>query len=701
MMAFVMPISSLPSCTVGGVRNVSGRTSSSSSIRAQLKVKDTTETTSTSTTSSTKEDNNENTSSTATAAAAVDVEGLPWWWEYIWKLPQFQLGQPGTDCTFADSAHVLRTNIEQIYGGYPSLDHCPLATGALDDIADGTMFIGLQRYAKEFGSPYKLCFGPKSFLVISDPVQAKHILRDANTCYDKGILAEILKPIMGKGLIPADPETWTVRRRAIVPAFHKAWLNYMVGLFGHCNTGLIDSLEKAASKNDAPSSQQGGGKIEMEEKFCSVALDIIGLSVFNYDFGSVTNESPVIQAVYSALVEAEHRSMTPAPYWDIPLANELIPRLRKFNSDLRLLDNVLTKLIDSAKNSRSVEDIEELERRDYDNVKDPSLLRFLVDMRGADIDNKQLRDDLMTMLIAGHETTAAVLTWALFELTKNPEVMAKVHAEIDAVLGDRTPTYEDIKEMQYLRLVVAETLRMYPEPPLLIRRCRTENDLPRGGGRDATVIRGMDIFLSLYNLHRDGRFWPEPDVFQPERWLTKYSNPEVQGWAGYDPEKWINTMLYPNEVSSDFSYLPFGGGPRKCVGDEFATLEATVTLAMVLRRFEFDFDTSKLDETSVGIMEHPQDLNHPVGMRTGATIHTRKGLHMIIRKREIPLINTTKQNLIQTKVESSVVAPLVETESEVKVGDAILMPAVSTSEGGEQPRGRKRDVLKNFFLGGN
>jgi hypothetical protein len=328
---------------------------------------------------------------TTTSAPDVDVvvEGLPWWWEYIWELPMMKLGAPGTDCTFADGANVLRTNIEQIYGGYPSLDRCPLATGALDDIADGTMFIGLQRYAHEFGSPYKLCFGPKSFLVISDPVQAKHVLRDANTCYDKGILAEILKPIMGKGLIPADPETWTVRRRAIVPAFHKAWLNHMVGLFGHCNTGLISSLELACDKADAPPGQIGG-KIEMEEKFCSVALDIIGLSVFNYDFGSVTNESPVIKAVYSALVEAEHRSMTPAPYWDIPFANELVPRLRKFNSDLELLDSVLTNLIDSAKNSRTEDDIEELERRDYDNVKDPSLLRFLVDMRGADIDNKQL-----------------------------------------------------------------------------------------------------------------------------------------------------------------------------------------------------------------------------------------------------------------------------------------------------------------------
>lgn len=133
------------------------------------------------------------------------------------------------------------------------------------------------------------------------------------------------------------------------------------------------------------------------------SIPIVGLSIFNYEFGSVTKESPVIKAVYSALVEAEHRSMTPAPYWDLPFANQLVPRLRKFNSDLKLLNNVLDDLINRAKKTRQVEDIEELESRNYNEVKDPSMLRFLVDMRGADIDNKQLRDDLMTMLIAGHE----------------------------------------------------------------------------------------------------------------------------------------------------------------------------------------------------------------------------------------------------------------------------------------------------------
>ena len=183
-----------------------------------------------------------------------------------------------------------------------------------------------------------------------------------------------------------------MRRRQIVPAFHKAWLEHMVGLFAHCNVPLIESMNKIAEKD---------GKIDMETYFASVALDIIGLSIFNYEFGSVTKESPVIKAVYSALVEAEHRSMTPAPYWDIPLANQVVPRLRKFNSDLRLLNDVLDDLIARAKKTRSVEDIEELEKRNYDEVDDPSMLRFLVDMRGADIDNKQLRDDLMTMLIAG------------------------------------------------------------------------------------------------------------------------------------------------------------------------------------------------------------------------------------------------------------------------------------------------------------
>lgn len=211
-------------------------------------------------------------------------------------------------------------------------------------------------------------------------------------------------------------------------------------------------------------------------------------------------------------------------------------------------------------------------------------------------------------------------------------MLKEAQDEIDRVVGDRTPTLEDIKEMKYLRLVVSESLRMYPQPPLLIRRAREENIIPAGGGgREATCIRGMDMFLALYSIHRDPKYWPNPDQFDPLRFTKPYSNPDVPEWEGYDPAKWEG-RLYPNEYSTDFAYLPFGGGNRKCIGDEFATLEATVTLAMVLRRFNFEFDEDK--STDVDIQETPYLPGHPVGMRSGATIHTRNGLHLKVSKRE-------------------------------------------------------------------
>lgn len=161
-------------------------------------------------------------------------------------------------------------------------------------------------------------------------------------------------------------------------------------------------------------------ELDLEAEFSNLALDIIGLGVFNYDFGSVTNESPVIKAVYGTLFEAEHRSTFYIPYWKFPLARWIVPRQRKFQDDLKVINTCLDGLIRNAKESRQETDVEKLQQRDYSNLKDASLLRFLVDMQGVDVDDRQLRDDLMTMLIAGHETTAAVLTWAVFLLAQNP-----------------------------------------------------------------------------------------------------------------------------------------------------------------------------------------------------------------------------------------------------------------------------------------
>lgn len=538
-------------------------------------------------------------------------------WNWTWRRDFMKPSEQGVSPTqFGDAATVLRNNIEQVYGGAPSIDGAPIAEGEAKGMLEGSLFLGLQTYYEKYGGVFKLLFGPKSFLVVSDPTVVKHLLKDNAKAYDKGILAEILEPIMGKGLIPADPETWKVRRRAIVPGFHKAWYNTMVKTFIKCNEPLVDKLENAANSGEV---------LNMETEFCSVALDIIGKAVFNYEFGSVTKESPVIEAVYSTLKEAEHRSITPLPYWNFPLANTLIPRLRKFNADLKILDDVLDELIVKALAEQTEASVEELENRDYDSMENPSLLKFLVDIRGEESTSTQLRDDLMTMLIAGHETTAAVLTWALFELAQKPDVMKKAQEELDSVLGDRVPTFDDIPKLQYIRLIVSESLRMYPEPPLLIRRALEDDVLPQGGTSNEggfPILRGTDIFIALYNIHRSEEFWENPNEFNPDRFLKEFRNPKRPDWEGYKPQM---TTMYPNEVHSDFAYLPFGGGNRKCVGDQFACMEAVITLAMVLKKYDFEFAMD------------PKD----VGIYTGATIHTRNGLNMRVLKRSnIPATST-------------------------------------------------------------
>lgn len=512
---------------------------------------------------------------------------------------------------FADSlgmAKVPDAVIQKYEGSFFSFIKGALG-GDLQTLAGGPLFLILAKYYTDYGPIFNLSFGPKSFLVVSDPVMARHILRESSPDqYCKGMLAEILEPIMGNGLIPADPAMWKVRRRVIVPGFHRRWLNRMITLFGDCGERLVDDLGAKSKKSIT---------VDMEERFCSVTLDIIGKSVFNFDFGSTTKESPVVKAVYRVLREAEHRSSSFIPYWNLPYADKWMGGQVEFRKDMKMLDDILADLINRAITSRKEATVEELEVRD--NAEDPSLLRFFADMRGEDLTSKVLRDDLMTMLIAGHETTAAMLTWTLFELSQgDPGMLKEVQAEVRTVLkGKVRPDYDDIVAMKKLRYSLIEALRLYPEPPVLIRRARTEDSLPPGGTdmKDGVkILRGTDIFISTWNLHRSPELWENAEKYDPTRWERPFKNMGVKGWEGYNPDK--VTGLYPNERAADFAFLPFGGGSRKCVGDQFAMMEATVTMAMMLNTYDFEFSGK------------PED----VGMKTGATIHTMNGLNMNIKE---------------------------------------------------------------------
>ncbi|KAF3790267.1 Cytochrome P450 97B2 [Nymphaea thermarum] len=450
-----------------------------------------------------------------------------------------------------DSASNLLTNL--MSGG--SIGSMPIAEGAVSDLFGRPLFFALFDWFIQHGPVYKLAFGPKSFVVVSDPIVARHVLKENAFSYDKGVLADILEPIMGKGLIPADLDTWRQRRKAISPAFHTMFLEAMVRTFQGCSERSIMKLENLFDRENMV---EQAIEVDIEAEFSNLALDIIGLGIFNYDFGSVTKESPVIKAVYGTLFEAEHRSTFYIPYWKFPLARWIVPRQRKFQKDLKLINDCLDGLISNAKATREEADVEKLQQRDYLNIKDASLLRFLVDMRGEDVDNIQLRDDLMTMLIAGHETTAAVLTWAVFLLAQT--YTSFVQCEI---------VWSHI--CSYIRLIIVEALRLFPQPPLLIRRALQPDLLPGGytGNVDGySIPAGTDIFIS---------------------------------------------------VIADFAFLPFGGGPRKCLGDQFALLESTVALSLLLQKFDVELRGS------------PESVE----LVTGATIHTKNGLWCKLKKRSL------------------------------------------------------------------
>ncbi|KAL6002076.1 hypothetical protein ACLOJK_037524 [Asimina triloba] len=416
----------------------------------------------------------------------------------------------------------------------------PMAKGSIDAVRGQAFFIPLYELFLNYGGIFRLVFGPKSFLIVSDPSIAKHILRDNSKAYSKGILSEILEFVMGKGLIPADGEIWRVRRRAIVPALHRKYVAAMINLFGEASDRLCKKLDAAASD---------GEDVEMESLFSRLTLDVIGKAVFNYDFDSLTNDTGIVefpdhyiflvlylQAVYRVLREAEDRSVSPIQTWNIPIWKDISPRQRKVNEALKLINDTLDELIAVCK--RMVDEEELQFHEEYVNERDPSILHFLlasgddlmVEIYGmgqwinvevidenwwlrlvvigwnnwaycrfkvvidgdqplleevknlvgfigkqehgnhTKVSSKQLRDDLMTMLIAGHETSAAVLTWTFYLLVKEPSVMSKLQDEVDFVLGDRFPTVEDMKKLKYTTRVINESLRLYPQPPVLIRR---------------------------------------------------------------------------------------------------------------------------------------------------------------------------------------------------------------------------------------
>ncbi|KAG2494902.1 hypothetical protein HYH03_006837 [Edaphochlamys debaryana] len=469
-----------------------------------------------------------------------------------------------------------------IGGGYKQPSSMPDVRVDIGEVRKEPIFALLYRLYGEHGSVFRMSLGPKTFYVVSDPAYVRQILVDSVDKYGKGILAEILEFVMGQSLLTADGEQWAARRRLVAPALQRKFVQSQTDLFASVAARGLKQLQAAADTD---------GSVDMEAFFSRLSLDVVGLSVFGFDFDSLNRDDPVIQAVYAVLKESEARSTAPLPYWKLPGASLLVPRLRASEAALRVVNDTLDRLIQECRKKVAVEG-----PIVATPTSSPSVLATLLSS-GEDLDSAALRNDLSTLLIAGHETTAAALTWALhcLCLPGSAGVLERLRAEVDSVCGDRLPSLEDVPRLRLVMRVVAEALRLYPQPPVLIRRAVETDQL----GGIHTIPAGSDLFISVWNLHRSPLLWERPDEFDPDR-FGPLDGP------------------FPSEATTDFRYLPFGGGRRKCVGDQFALAESTVALAVLLRRFEFAPDPSKPG----------------VGLTTGATIHTSAGLWMKVTERD-------------------------------------------------------------------
>jgi cytochrome P450 len=281
--------------------------------------------------------------------------------------------------------------------------------------------------------------------------------------------------------------------------------------------------------------------LDISHEMMRLTLAIVGKTLFDAD---VESEADEIGAALTAVMELF--DMLLMPFSEL-LEKLPLPQVRRFKKAKQRLDSTIYRII--AERRRSGED-----RGD--------LLSMLLTARdeegdGGQMSDEQVRDEVMTIFLAGHETTANALTWTWYLLSQNPEVEAKLHDELDAVLGDRRPTVEDVPRLRYTEMIMAESMRMYPPAWAIGRLALVDHEV---GGY--TIPAKALVLMSPYVTHRDPRFFAEPGRFDPERWT-----PEAK------------------ESRPAFSYFPFGGGPRRCIGEGFAWMEGILLISTLAQRW--------------------------------------------------------------------------------------------------------------------
>ena len=395
------------------------------------------------------------------------------------------------------------------------------------DDGEVSQFEILERLQKEYGDVFKYKTFAGEMYVFNHPYHIKQIFQRLDV-----IRTPLLRVVLGEGVLAADNKHWQHQRRLMLPMFQRQKIIRYTALIRDITISHVEEWKHYANS---------GEPVDVVQLMTRLTISIISMSLFSVD---MNKESNSFLTSFTTTIEylGEIANATSFSH-----AMQISPATNtKFHNAMEQMDKVVADIIENRQNTSN---------RPDDLL---SLLLEAVDAEtGKPLTNEHVRDEVMTMLLAGHETTSLGLTWLWYLLDRHPDIGDRVGRETDETLADRKINYEDIVNLGYSRMVIEETMRLYPPVAVVWRQPRADIEL---GGY--TIPEGSGILVSPYLAHRHKDFWPDAEAFDPQRF-----NPETA------------PKLHP------YAYFPFGGGRHLCLGKHFAMLESQIILATVLQYF--------------------------------------------------------------------------------------------------------------------
>ncbi|MBI1883962.1 MAG: cytochrome P450 [Chlamydiae bacterium] len=414
----------------------------------------------------------------------------------------------------------------------------------------------LMKSVTKYGDLIHFKAGPRHVFFTNHPEQIKDILVTHQKNFIKGEALERTKQLLGEGLLTSEGELHLKQRRLIQPILHRQNIERYASIMVEYGVRIREAWRNASI-------------LDMSQEMARLTLLVVGKTLFNRD---VDQEAKEVGEAMTTLVNAFRMMLLPIS----DLLEKLpLPGIHKALKARETLDKIIQKMIEERRKER------------HDSWDLLSLL-LSAQENGEGMNDQQVRDEAMTLFLAGHETTANALTWTWYLLSQNPQAEAKLHQELKEVLGDRLPTYEDMEKLKYLYMVFSESMRLYPPAWAIGRRAIDECEL--GGYR---VPRGSIVAMSPFVIHHSEKYYPDSWRFDPMRWT-----PEAQAQR------------------PKFAYFPFGAGGRVCIGEHFAWMEEILLMATLAQKWKMRLAPG-----------------HPIGLQPGITLRPKYGMKMILEKR--------------------------------------------------------------------